>query len=913
MAWGQTLSSESTTDVVLSTGEDGTMRVWDVETGAALAVVRGHACKCVWRVDTAMVVGIDCDAVDGKTHGTRATLNMAVTGGNDGTVAFYNLEDRIQRKHPKDELIGEKAFAAAISTHNTSLPCSWKATFLVPDDRPTSARSDEKTAGDGSEENVCDGFVSFSKKKEKRKSKLLQQVIVGMQFTKNVISPSLVVATRSGSLMKLDPAHGEWTRLQPWCKSDTVSVDASQGCCMALHPRRSVVAIGTQLGDIVVATLTQQSIECNGIDLYPSDNLRVLVGREHRAVQRLEWLSDTKLLSFHVQSTVMWTFHAASQSETEISEQQISKNFVARTYSSTILRPGVTGMAICYAHEMTTSSLVVGDTRGCLTLFHIPLQEQSPGIAIIMPASVKSRVHAREHVTAVRWQAYNRILSVGHDGHLVESTINNGQIVKLLSVPIGSFTGLTGIWSYGGSGVVVGGYYGNKFALVDVDSGYEYCSFDTGGRQRHLSLSVEDQGARSQVFSSRFYAATSVSRKDGCNEVEILRLGRLSGAGSQCLLNSQGVSLHGESIFDLSLFALDPKCKKVALLTGSEDCTSKISIYENGIFSSSKLLPPHASGIRAVCVCTLTSGSVIMVVGGKVEIQLFLMNASRDQVNGDRCLKSLGFGRPPVQPTVDQRLNAVNVVQLDSNSESDGVLLAVTGDSSGSCFLYRFYRLAVDTEIEVCLLYQDERPILAVDIVKYETHCILLLGTTSGDIVVYCLPGTSDLGAWDGISNSTSILRYSAHSMGANTISARLVEVAGHHRLRICSGGDDQSIYCCDVALANRLPDNVLEATILETCCEKNAARSALKGIEFIGDHHLVATGYDQRISVWQLGQRSAKLSFVSDAAVDVGDINCLACCHVGMGRHLLAAGGAGVEFLSIDLNDAASATQTNI
>jgi hypothetical protein len=67
-------------------------------------------------------------------------------------------------------------------------------------------------------------------------------------------------------------------------------------------------------------------------------------------------------------------------------------------------------------------------------------------------------------------------------------------------------------------------------------------------------------------------------------------------------------------------------------------------------------------------------------------------------------------------------------------------------------------------------------------------------------------------------------------------------------------------------------------------------------------DYHLAATGYDQRISIWRLGKRNAKLSLIADAAVDIGDINCLAYCDAGMGKHLLAAGGAGVEMLSVFL-----------
>jgi WD40 repeat protein len=73
--------------VVLSTGEDGTLRIWDFDTGAALAVLRGHACHCIWRVDT--ITTTNCTDLSMKAAG------VTVTGGNDGTVALYNIRDVI--------------------------------------------------------------------------------------------------------------------------------------------------------------------------------------------------------------------------------------------------------------------------------------------------------------------------------------------------------------------------------------------------------------------------------------------------------------------------------------------------------------------------------------------------------------------------------------------------------------------------------------------------------------------------------------------------------------------------------------------------------------------------------------------------------------------------------------------------
>ena len=63
-------------------------------------------------------------------------------------------------------------------------------------------------------------------------------------------------------------------------------------------------------------------------------------------------------------------------------------------------------------------------------------------------------------------------------------------------------------------------------------------------------------------------------------------------------------------------------------------------------------------------------------------------------------------------------------------------------------------------------------------------------------------------------------------------------------------------------------------------------------------EHHIVATGYDQRMTVWRLEENSAntgtELALVTGASIDVGDINCLAHCNMGNGKHTVVAGGAG-------------------
>ena len=133
------------------------------------------------------------------------------------------------------------------------------------------------------------------------------------------------------------------------------------------------------------------------------------------------------------------------------------------------------------------------------------------------------------------------------------------------------------------------------------------------------------------------------------------------------------------------------------------------------------------------------------------------------------------------------------------SSDAGDCTLVVSGDSNGSCYIYLFSSELTSSSGQ--LLYRDERPILSLDLIKCDSRYLLLLGGTSGSVTIFDLPGEAAPNAWLNITH-TPLLRYIAHSMGTNSITACLKAFSdGSRFLRICSGGDDQAICCCDVNL----------------------------------------------------------------------------------------------------------------
>ena len=229
---------------------------------------------------------------------------------------------------------------------------------------------------------------------------------------------------------------------------------------------------------------------------------------------------------------------------------------------------------------------------------------------------------------------------------LQQSTVtDDGMLVPGVSIPLSSFTGIVGILSdlepHGAH--CVAGYTGNVISVVDSGSGYEFLRLDTGGRGRGCAL---------EMNGDRIWAAICSKRKDGQNDVHLEK----HSISQRCSLNYKwGVPLHYETIFDSASFLMDKG--RVGFVTGSEDCSSRISIWSNGSIRFSKPLSPQASGVRAVCCTTFTNDqSTLVVVGGsKLSLQFFV--AQHDE---SMTTKFIGNGRMHKEVArMDHRINAL--------------------------------------------------------------------------------------------------------------------------------------------------------------------------------------------------------------------------------------------------------------
>ena len=750
-------------EMLCSTGEDGTLLVWNVATGALLRTFRGGAKKqSVWAVDCC-----------------KNNL-MVVTGANDGSIATHD--------------IGSVDFDRTID-----LPSANSTTkYTVFDMQMVPARNSDADTSSG---------------------------------------PALVVGYRDGSLHSLDSDTKTWTTLQPW--RDDYHCAADEPSCLAVHPTRPVVVVGLKSGKAIVRFSDAAGVE--------------LDGTVYRSVQKLQWLQHDVLVSYHAMpgTVVLWTL-----------------SFDGELKVKRLLKSDTNGLSLCCAND-STGRCVVGDSRGHVSLHHDTEHY------------VLRRVHGREHVTQILWDGDSTVLSAGNDGCIARCAVTAAnELIPLVSIPVTGITGITHVWRRSSGMTLIGGYHGNRFRVVDRDSGYEHSSFETGGRQRLLTAYCCDVTTRC-VIAVRPAAGACVRVVDTGEELTRTMVPR-------AIIQP----MQSETIFDITSFFA---AGNLYVVSGSEDCSAKISCFHDPFGAvcgniTATTLPPQTSGIRSVCSLRLPYNDVtLVVVASKIELQFYLMQ--HDEASSSNIFYQ-GSAVPSQKGSIDQRANCLAASVLPNE---EGVFVAV-GGSDGICYLTTLVPTwGVVKRARLYPVYQCDRPILALGIVTVEDQLLVALGSSGGDAA---LIGIRPELHGEATEESVSVLlRYTPHVMGLNGISVRILPSPQQTELHILSCGDDQTIYVARIVLDNS--QSQLHAHLESGTSAICASRSALRGLRPVGNNHFVTVGYAGRITLWSYHNES--IDQVRELSVCVGDVNCLSCTAVHgaeVTRYLLAVGGAGVELI---------------
>eukprot|EP00804_Cyclotella_cryptica_P024723 CCRYP_001711-RA/>CCRYP_001711-RA protein AED:0.27 eAED:0.27 QI:700/1/1/1/0/0/2/130/1425 len=849
--------------LLISAGEDGVARIWSPFLTEKEFRLPLRGHRC-----ESLWTVENCDGI-------------VVTGGNDGSVKLWDLESRTR---------DDGAIAYVVPSMDAS-------------------NADAETTIE-----LEDVATSTTRKKKYKKAKVKSQ-ICGMEFfsiNSDGLKSKLLVATREGSLDSLDLTQQSWTTHNSWSNKvissvtgESVDVDSSTGVCIAVHPCGSRVVVGTTEGLLILSDILGHHDSKK-----PSQKI-AFNSTSHRPIQSLSWVDNDNLLVFYARGTIIrYTFH--------VDGPKISHS----------MKLGTIGIPLSFAHDAARRDLYVGDSRGNLAYFNLnsslspPCDSNDNTSTEKSPDSLLARVHAKEHVTGVVvLTSTGAILSVGNDGCVNEcKKDSNGQLYQVYSIPIANVTGLRNIWS-SDDGVVVGGYYGNDYVVTDVLSGYEFVRIPTGGRQRRHEFVLDS--AKNKMIDFSVPISYGMAVCTGQNSIDIYSRGMPQKADFRYSYNI-GSTLHGETINRLCWVECKDCC--AYLLSGSNDCTVKLSRYKDNEFVSVKELPPHESCVRGVCSSShpKSKSSLLVTCGGKLSMEFYLLDHSSCADGDPASVSFLCSYRTLGVSSIDHRMNvvrAIPVVPSDPNCH-----MVVAADSDGNLHIVVISEVALPRKTTIGnILHGNGRPVLCLDLLHFLDRILIFVGTTAGEILVWDLPSHVDVCLGDVGSNGIIVLPDSplftinAHSSGINDLSAA-IPTREIPLVVLCSVGDDQTLatYLFTFVEHSSCDNRSIELSESKSVVAPSASSSPMKAVKVVNDDsslccRVYTTGQDDCITLWRLELQPLAIKLMSSSGLST-EGSCIDCMRIkdssGSEQEMIAIGGEGIELQSIDLSVFKAATK---
>lgn len=367
--------------------------------------------------------------------------------------------------------------------------------------------------------------------------------------------------------------------------------------------------------------------------------------------------------------------------------------------------------------------------------------------------------------------------------------------------------------------------------------------------------------------------------------------------------HAKGVSLHGEPIYDSCMFTTADNVDYVAIVSGSEDCTAKLSFLVNDTVRTSFSLPPQESCIRAVAASrkSCSPHSLIAIGGGKLSIDFYLikdMNTRGNNFRGNLIqMYKIGKGGTHDMANIDHRINAIKAVPNRFAKEASHFV--GIGDSNGNVgfFIVQEDRKHERFTIPKYHVTTQDRPILSLDVLSWDNFFLLFVGSTDGDISIWCVEVSQGTTLTYNV-HETPIHEFKAHQVGANAICTSILSNSTSSlNLLLCSAGDDQAISVIDLLFSRGIKKEIC-VRILSKSVTPEADISALKGVHFISKTKYISVGYGQKMLLWSWSHKKGN-QLLSAISIDVCDVNCLALCRV-QDRVLAAAGGEGLEIIEV-------------
>lgn len=574
--------------------------------------------------------------------------------------------------------------------------------------------------------------------------------------------------------------------------------------------------------------------------------------------------------------------------------------------------PGDRRIVTCSAVDTVRNACYFSSTRGGLYAFSLDALAAAAGPRDPALPAAWTASHGGRHVAALKLlRSSGRVLSVGHDGHVLEHCWRDSRLVRTADVACGAVHAPNAlclsdedVQSVASSvdGVAVLGFQGSRFVAWDIVANRCLANVEAAGFRRPHAIKVR----RSAGGGAWQYLFAHEDRSSPLRETCCLEARGSWQQDAAALACDYGVGFHGRAA--AGVCAWTDSSGMITVMSASEDgslrlhsvsvarserdatggalCTSAAQIRERAVLPSSGL------PMRCAACCPL-GGDVAFFAGGS---QLALRVGWVDsEARVEDCFAS----QMRTGTEQDHRILAI-----DASPTASGDCAVATGDSEGYLTVVRLSHAALRRreQLRPSSIRQDHGlPILSVAVREVCAGRLLALcGSTSGSLDIYDVSTMQEF---------RKIGHLKVHDMGTNAADVDVVDVTGESATLVCvTGGDDQSL------TASTLRFEVREARLelVEECSVRVpcASASAVKAVRIWrrgsqGERIVFASGYDQRLDVWSLTTAhgsKAPLRWLGGSRVDVADVGDLAIAPIGPDAVLVAAIGAGMSLFSVDV-----------
>jgi WD40 repeat protein len=345
------------------------------------------------------------------------------------------------------------------------------------------------------------------------------------------------------------------------------------------------------------------------------------------------------------------------------------------------------------------------------------------------------------------------------------------------------------------------------------------------------------------------------------------------------------------------------------MVTGGEDNAIKLLQYDCNdkttiCIDSSEV---HTSAVRALCILPLqdestsvTSTSLLFAAGGNNMLSWWTVNTddtpsicklqligshkqkaivlSNNEVQDDDCrymsmVAILSEEQEHLEATMDK--NDDHQCVEDTTSKVRRAAIVFCGSSQGTVSIFRCSFIGSD-EIKHLHTFHlpgiGRKPLLSIALISYQGVHLAITGSTDGTIALWDVSWAIKGESSPLIMSPLSVLKF--HNMGVNAIAASLMmekEIKAEDKsgdlpslIKFCiaTGGDDNALSYGVVTY------NVAakEISVLSKSTVEQAAASAIKSV-WTNGNLVVATGWDQRLSVWTSSLNSLKESTLTHKA----------------------------------------------